>query len=114
MIDQADAIIEPITESLDKGKLSDSNRNKLWFMREQLIKIKQTGTLWLVGKIAVNNKSISLNVAPGKVSSYGKIILRNLNLLPQELKVNVSCDFSKGICYMGIYDLKTKETLLEL
>lgn len=114
MISQANAIIEPIAESLDKGKLSEYNRNKLWLMREQLNKIKQTGTLWVAGNIAVNNKSISLNVTPSKLSSYGIMIFKNLNLLPSELQANVSCDFSKGVCSTEIYDLQTKETLLKL
>ncbi len=113
MIDQADVFLTPIQDSLEYGKLSSTDRLKLKIMKSQLVKIKQKGTLWLVGKIAVNNKSISLNVSPSKVSSYGKIILRNLNLLPQELKVNVSCDFSKTSCSMAIYDLKINENLLK-
>ncbi len=114
IINQADAILVPILDSLEKGKLSEYKRIKLEAMSQELIKIKQMGTLWVAGSIAVNNKSISLNITPDKISSYGKMVFKNLNLLPSELKANVSCDFSKGSCSTEIYDLQTKETLLKL
>lgn len=114
VINQADAILVPILDSLEKGKLSEYKRIKLEAMSQELINIKQTGTLWVAGSIAVNNRSISLNITPDKISSYGKMVFKNLNLLPSELKANVSCDFSKGSCSTEIYDLQTKETLLKL
>jgi len=114
MVDQADAILNPILDSLENGKLSKFERIKLKIMSQDLVKMKQKGALWLAGNIVVNNKSISLNVSPSKLTSYGKIILKNLNVLPSELKANVSCDFSKGVCSGEIYDLQTKETLLNL